>query len=880
MPKVIYRFYLCCVKIGLKAENKRLAQGMKNETTEIQGSKNVLFRKIGKIVGIVVGVFVLILFLAFGYLYFNQDKIKNIITQNLNAQLATEVSVGAISIDFFGQFPDVSVRFSNVRAEEAVAKPEQALFIFKNIYVRFGLWSLIDGNYTIRKLTFDEGEVNLRILPNQSDNWHFWRESEGESTESKTAIALEDVVWQRAKLRYLDENMRLQLLFWVEDFHINGALQSGALQADVDGQLVLQDLTYENLDLADSVQLSTDLTLQTDATQTVVTLRKMLVNQVVCNGLGKITEHIQNWNLTTTGTPVRNWLTLIPKQWRPSIDPVDLGGESDANISIKLDAQTTDVQAEIELLRAELELEAQHLLLKNTTGSISFGYVATGNKTKTALNFSDIKADTRSGTLALNATISDLMAPAIVADGRLKIDLEELLAITRPGLVDAAKGTVSGNFSYAQKFSSWDELSNRAFAEPKLEGQLELSGGSVKLANSNLHFKDLSAAIEMRNKDLVINRLFGREGKSEFMIDGWFYNALYFAPNRPVPTLSVRLQSQYIDLDRLMEWQMPKRAAEDSTYSADRTTPMALNFNMMLDVKEFNFIRFSGYNLTGEVWNDGLKIKGKQIEFLGLDGAVKGNFAWSTEPDGYRFWTQGNLDKIDIHQLFSGFENFGQDWLLADNIYGIGSTQLETSMAFDVDLNFIPSSLKLASNIVIENGRLVGYKPLLSLNSIVESKDLEDVRFSRMENQISIADEVISIPQMEINSSALNLVLLGRHSFDQQIDYSIRLALADVIKKKKPKKGDLDDWIEEVENTNQPYIWVHVGCTVDDPCLSLDRELLKKGVKDEWKQQGEDLRNIFKPDPKDEKPKDPNKGELIFEWDESGSDSTDLRLMP
>jgi len=118
--------------------------------------------------------------------------------------------------------------------------------------------------------------------------------------------------------------------------------------------------------------------------------------------------------------------------------------------------------------------------------------------------------------------------------------------------------------------------------------------------------------------------------------------------------------------------------------------------------------------------------------------------------------------------------------------------------------------------------------------------------------------------------------LQGKHSFDQQIDYSVRLALKDVLnKKRKDKKTDLDEWIVEVESADQPYIWVHIGCTIDNPCLTLDRELIKKGVKKEWKQQGEDIRNIFKPEPANAEPKkDPTKGEVLYEWNEEEPDTT------
>ncbi len=843
---------------------------MENEQQEQQqtlGNKKLL-RKIAKWVGLIIAGITLLLALAFTYLYFNQDKIKNAITATLNEQLATEVSVGGINIDFFSQFPEVSIKFSNVRAEEAVAEPKQSLFLFKGIYVRFGIWDLIDGDYTVRKLTFEEGEVNLRVLPDGTNNWHFWKDSPAQPQTAEPTIALEDVEWYDAKFRYLDESMPMRVLIALDDLKIYGDFNAGQLDANLEGALTLQDLAYEDLDLADDLALAATAVLKTNSETTIITLKDVLVNNIHLNGVGEIQTNTQNWEITSTNAELRDWLPLVPKIWRPDLDATNINGKSDAGISIMINNTVTEVLAKVSLKESGLSLPEENILLKDCTGQLVYRYNSSANKTATTLQLIDIAASTKSGNISLNATVDDLLAPKLSANGSFNLQVAELLSITRPGLVKEALGTVTGAFSYAQKFNNWDELKSRALAEPKLQGNLSVANGSIRFVNSNLYLTDISADLEMRNKDLVINRLFIRESDSEFLLDGWFYNALYMGPQRPVPTLSVRLLSEYIDLNRIMAWEFPKRAETEATYSANRTAPLAINFKLLLDVKHFNLIRFDGYNLKGEVWNDGLKIKGKQISLNGLDGSITGNFAWRTEPTGYRFWTKGELVKINIHQLFAGFENFGQDWLLADNIYGIGTTQLETSMAFDQDLNFIPTSLKLASDITIDNGRLVGYKPLLSLGDYVDIEDLEDVRFNRLQNQITIADQIISIPQMEIKSNALNLLLLGRHSFDQQIDYSIRLAMADVIKKKKPKKSDLDDWIVEVETTDQPYIWINVGCTVDEPCLSLDREMLKKGVKEEWKKQGEDIKNIFKPTPQDEKSKDPTKGELIFIWEE------------
>jgi hypothetical protein len=813
---------------------------------------------------------VAILVSALAYLYTHQGPIKNAITNSLNKQLVTEVSVGSIDIDFFSKFPEVSVKFTNVLAQEVAPDAKQPLFIFKGIFVRFGIWDLIDGDYTIRKLSFDEGEVNLRILPDGTDNWHFWKESSDTSSEEIAPIALEDVEWNNATFRFLDEGLNLRMLISVENVRIKGGVASGQLDATASGKLLLNDLTYGDLDLADEIPLEAVVQLVAHAEATQVTIEELLLGNLNITGKGVVRNALQDWKIASSDGLLRDWMQVIPAQWRPKLNPSDISGKANATIEIALRSNGYELKSAAQLRDASFKVNKENILLKNVSGHFALSLSASGKKSTSRLEFKDLHADTQTGTLNLNATVEDLVAPRLSANGNFDVAVSELMAIARPGMLKEASGRVKGEFSYAQKFAAWDELRTRAFAEPFFTGRLEVENGRLRFATGNLELRDISAELELRNKDILINRLFLREGKSEFMLDGWFYNALYMSANRPTPTLSVRLQSEYLDLDRIMGWQMP---TSEGAATAKAGTGPAFNFNLALVVKQFNLIRFSGTNLKAEVWNDGTTIKGKNISFSGMGGSVNGAFSWANEDDGYRFWTKASVTKIDIHQAFEAFQNFGQNWLLADNIYGIGTVQLETSMAFNRNMDFITSSLKLASEITLENGRLVGYKPLLSLNSLVETKDLEDVRFDRLQNQISIANEVISIPQMEIKSTALNFVLLGKHSFDQQIDYSIRLAVADLIKKKKKKKTDLDDWIVEAETTDQPYIWVHVGCTVASPCLSVDREMLKKGVKEQWKQQGEDIKNIFKPEDPKTKPKDPTKGELIFEWEEEEADT-------
>jgi hypothetical protein len=847
-----------------------------NKAPESSTAKPVRFRALKRL--LLWGMLAVVLFFSasFAYVYTHQDEIKSVIVSSLSAQLNTEIKVGSIDIDFFSKFPQVSIRFSNVRADEALEVSEQSLFLFRGIFVRFSLWDLWLGDYTVKKLSFDNGEVNLRITKGGKENYIFWKESTGDETSAD--VDLQDVIFNNTLLRYRDESTDVQMIVKLDKLRIKGNFLEEKSNFDIEGNCLLQQLQANKSVYAQEVPVEFSIELLNQVGETRFKFKRLLLADLNLEASGKITSTEQVWKISAKRASIKQWNALLPREYRLHSKAWQVNGNLPASLAIVLGKERTETAIDASLSGGSFLYPGQNIELSNIVGKIKLRYTIGPRGTAGGLELTDFKASTRSGNIAFNASLKDWQKPEIQAQGSANMLVEELMNITRPGLIKEATGNVSGSFSYAAKFISWEELQENGFSKASMAGDVELSNASLTLLNSNIVLSNISAELKMKDKDLMIERLYMREGNSEFMLDGWFYDVLHLGPNRPIPRLAVRLQSQNVDLDRILGWQFPRIDEEGKSYtSSDKSDPFPINYRILLDVKKFNLIRFNGFNLKGEIWNNGPSIEGKDITLDALDGKVAGEFSWTTEQAGYLFHTKSSLNNININKLFGAFENFGQNYLLAENIYGTGTATIETSMRFDNQFNFQPASLKLLTDITIVNGRLKGYKPLESLSSMVDKKALEDVRFEKLQNQIAIDNEVIIIPQMEIKSTALSLVLKGRHSFDQQIDYSIRLALKDVISKKKKTQTDLDSWIVEVETTDQPYIWIHVGCHVDNPCLSLDRELMKKGVKTEWTQQKEDIKNIFKPEKTTEPKKDPNKGELIFEWNEEESEEEEKR---
>jgi hypothetical protein len=97
------------------------------------------------------------------------------------------------------------------------------------------------------------------------------------------------------------------------------------------------------------------------------------------------------------------------------------------------------------------------------------------------------------------------------------------------------------------------------------------------------------------------------------------------------------------------------------------------------------------------------------------------------------------------------------------------------------------------------------------------------------------------------------------------------LGLKDLALRGRNSNRDLGNWIGEAENEQQPYIRLIVGCNLEDVCISLDREQIKQSFKETLKQEKQDLLDVFKPTPKeDKKPfqETPGSGSFDLVWPE------------
>ena len=126
---------------------------------------------------------------------------------------------------------------------------------------------------------------------------------------------------------------------------------------------------------------------------------------------------------------------------------------------------------------------------------------------------------------------------------------------------------------------------------------------------------------------------------------------------------------------------------------------------------------------------------------------------------------------------------------------------------------------------------------------------------------------------MEIKSSALSVFLSGTHTFEQEIDYNIKLLLSELLSNKFRRKNiNANNTFGEINEEGKTFntVYLKMTGTSNDPKISFDGLKLKENIQDEITTEIETIKNIIKEDVLNQaEKKEKEKGqEVIIEWEE------------
>jgi hypothetical protein len=301
--------------------------------------------------------------------------------------------------------------------------------------------------------------------------------------------------------------------------------------------------------------------------------------------------------------------------------------------------------------------------------------------------------------------------------------------------------------------------------------------------------------------------------------------------------------------------------------------PNWINANLNTNITNFSYNTFIASDITLQLAYKNLALTGKNMLMNSLNGNIIGDFKFYESNNKLKLFSNINLKQLNIRNTFLAFDNFHQDFITAEHLKGVGTAEIQMEATWKPGFIFEKEDLKVKSHLVIEKGELIQFKPLESLSDYVSLNDLKEVQFSTLENTIEIDNNVINIPTMEIKSSALSVFLSGTHTFEQEIDYSIKLLLSELLSNTFRKKNtNINNEFGEIDEEGQIFTTVYLKMTgnTDNPIISFDGLKIKEDIQESISAEIETIKTIIKEDIlKVEEPSGEEQGQdIIIEWED------------
>lgn len=815
----------------------------------------------------ILGGFLLLLFTGVGvitlYIYTHTDEIKKEALNQLNIYLKVPVKVAHIDITWWDHFPEVSLRLKEVYIPSTPANSDGAgLLSCKEISVGFDFWDLYHRDYRFKSIYISGGQVYAYRDASGQSNYNILKQDTAENASTQGVriqlkkVRVDDVlvVWnsgpQRAK------------------YHVSQALFAGNFESDrfdikseVKG--TLQQLITDEFKHLDPETLALEAEIYADHLKKQYTFKKGLLKtgslELLLSGMF---QHDSTWNtdihLSQKACAIGALVRWFPESWQQQVRQYEPQGFIGIDIYAKgVTAANHWPEIRFEgMLKEGSFKDEKHQRYFSQIGMRLHG-VMPGNGRSPTIHINDFKATT--GQIrckgSLNYENGQWTGQALLA-GPLK-DINPFLTGSLTfdagsfesdvAFSGASTDVEQGNISKIEikKFNFQVQSTNFNWGENRVEGislDAQLDQNDLKLGSLICKVND--APVKIKAEVLqFLPWMFGH-GKLEIQSEVSFG----------------QLELKSIDSEDTsgpaMSWPDTRVALSGEAFIYGKhhiyKPKLTVDFRKgVLRVPEAHCEVFEGSLDIKDLLYDLVR---RQLVF------------------------QADVHRIQLSALFSGLDNFGQQVITGKHLEGVFSAgAIKASVPIDLKGKPIYDKLTLETDMLIQEGRLRDFEPIYALSKFIKLEELRDIRFAELKNSISIHDNNIYIPDMQIKNSALNLQMSGTHSFENILDYHLKVLLKEVLLHKRKARTSDDFGSFEPTADKGINLYLYMQGPMDKLKIGYDRRQAREGTKQRMKEEKKQIREIFKregklfrkdtklnPDDRDSVP------EEEIKWDEGG----------
>jgi hypothetical protein len=801
----------------------------------------------------IIGTVLFSILVVFGFIY--QDEVVEAVKSELNKSLNAEINVQTIDLSFISHFPSATVNLKYVAGFESkeYSKTPDTLFVFEDFSLSFNVIEIFKGNYVLNEIQAEKGFLNLKFSKNGVPNYAIFK-TDTSQEETSFKVDLNRVHLLDCKVGYRDYSTSDRYKFLFPNLIAKGSFSDTEVHTALYGSTQVLDLVLDEISYLKNEKVKLDVGVGINLESGIFQISRgylTLRDNYVFDVKGKTGKDSFKYVFEAKNLDLNQAESLIPKKHKKFINTYEFDGVADVLLKIERNGGgNPDVSGKFSWTKGQFKNIETNVSIgvPKAVGTFDLG-VSAGPRTA-KIELSQFEIVTNEGVVAGVLAIENLRHPKFKLEAEGKVDLFQFSKLINLG----EKFGMSGSANFKAKVTgSIKQIDSIVAADIKtIRGN-----ASINLANTQINIQDLpqidgvDLQMDLNHQVVNINSFEGNVAGSKTQAILQVTNWLDFILNQKE---LIRLNGN-VTTDRfdLADW---KRNTENNKSSISMPNNIAYSGNVKVNVFKSDRIEFK--NLKTEVEYYPKQLQLSETYFDGFGGKLFLNFKMKEGTKSIFFSGDIKTQDVDVDSMMETFNDFGQKTLTHEHFKGKLNSSMRFSFKSNKDLDIYKPSIFVDGDLFLLKGELIEYKLLYDIPKDIESnkiialfvnldafeKRLHHIKFDTISNHITIKNETITIPRMDIHSSAMSISLQGVHTFSNEMDYYMNFNLKEVLSKKKritTEYGYIKD-----DNLGNRMVYLHVYTKNGEVEVDLDKNGAKKHNQTKVNEELNDAKSILK----------------------------------
>ena len=789
------------------------------------------------------------------FAWLRHDQLASALIKKVNSSVNTRITYKSINVSVFESFPNITVRFNDLlvapskfyNRKQLQKEDNDTLLYVSSLSLAVDIPSMVTGSVAVRSITARDGELNLLTDKNGDINYEVFPEkSEGESS---TSVSLNSITLKNIRTVYSDRQNNLRIAGLITESSISGDIFNTGIFLSMSLSSKIASANIYGTAFSD-IPLKTDLRVR--KSESSFSIAEGILDLAGLNfridGTWNYRDKAIDVVIKGNKIDISELISLLPEKPRSAIEAINPGGIMSVNgicAGPYGNSGKPHFEVRFDLTHGHLSNMASGL----NVNDLSFnGGVTNGNSNSSetfAFSIDTLTTNFGSAYFAGSFALKNLEHPniSLALDGDLTF--EDLRKILKSDFLSHQTGSIKGTVFLNGTIpdSSGFSLADLPALNP--DASLVFKDFGATISSKNLSFSGVSGSVHIGN-DLSTDSLSLTILDQHFLFGAVMKNFTPWLVGKP----------EIMDISGEVHVDMFKpelfTGSSDNKHNDKEKEPNIFqdDISMNIRLKADSIINkgFRAGNFTSNFIYRPHVISFSNIRANGLDGYLSGDLIIGKQKDN-SYISRGNLEVtgINIFKAFKAFNNFGQGFIKSENLSGNVTGNVTILTPLDNSFNIITKTLVAEAHLSISDGHLTKFEPAKCLSSYLDLDELEDISFSKMENDIYIRNRTVSIPKMLINSSAGNFTVYGTHTFDGDYSYHVRVLLSEVLSRKARESHRNDSAFGKVnvDGTGKATIPLKIVCQDDNVTVGYDFGQAQDNVKENIAEEKQTLKGIL-----------------------------------